>query len=110
MKNIIKYKRFKSAKHLHFHAAKGYNCPNLPLGKIGSDTKFYPDYEIVKVVEASDDCKFLKGRRVMITWGLNIPKEKWPEITQVIAVNDLNSDFGEIVLATCTAMSKQSSG
>jgi len=98
MKQVY-YKRFKKTRLYHFCPAPGYNCPKIPLGGISSKG---PDYEIVKVVSTEGDCKHLKGRRVVISWGLNLPFSKWPKIKQVLAIDvdtSRPSTVAEIVLA-----------
>ena len=87
------YKRYK--RRNHFVPAPGYNCPKIPLGGINAKG---PDYEVVRVLKA-EGCS-LRNRKVLISWGLNIPANKWPKIKQVIAIPNLFPDqkFGEIVL------------
>ncbi|MDD5328293.1 MAG: hypothetical protein PHY02_10865 [Phycisphaerae bacterium] len=92
----IYYKRFKRTRLVHFCPAPGYNCPAIPLGGINSKGC---DYELVKVVKA-EGCKNLKNRRVLISWGLNLPASKWPKIKQVLAFDIENpaAKCAEIVL------------
>jgi len=91
----VYYKRFKNNHLNHFCPAPGYNCPKIPLGNIGTKG---PDYEVVKVVKA-EGCS-LKNRRVLISWGLNLPPEKWPKLKQVLAIDSEGICTGvEIVLA-----------
>ena len=93
----IYYKRFAHNQLYHFGPAPGYNTPQIPLGPIGCKG---PDYEVVKVVEAQG-CKHLKGRRVLISWGLNLPVEKWQKLKQVVALphDCKHPRVGEIMLA-----------
>lgn len=91
---VVYYKRY--SKPRHFYPAPGYNCPKIPLGSINCKG---PDYESVRVIRAHG-C-FLRGRRILISWGLNLPKSKWPNLKQVLAidVDRPKSEFAEIVLA-----------
>jgi len=89
----IWYKRYQKPRH--FCPAPGYNCPKIPLGGINCKG---PDYEMVRIVRA-ENCK-LKNRWGLISWGLNLPPEKWPKIKQVLAFNDAHSSkHAEILLA-----------
>ena len=97
----IYYKRFSKNRLYHFSPAPGYNCPKIPLG--GIDVKG-PDYEIVKVVRTEGNCKHLKGRRVLISWGLNLTVDKRLKVKQVLAFEDNRNRIesqkhAEIVLA-----------
>ena len=91
---IVYYKRY--VKPRHFCPAPGYNCPKIPLGGINAKG---PDYEAVRVVRAVG-CR-LRGRRVLISWGLNIPRKKAGQMKQVIAlpVENPEASVFEIVLA-----------
>lgn len=96
----IYYKRFKQTGSHHFCPAPGYHCPKIPLGTVNSKG---PDYEVVKVVRTEGDCKHLKNRRVLISWGLNLESDKWPKIKQVLALpiagTGQSQKHAEIVLA-----------
>ena len=95
----IYYKRFSQTHLHHFSPAVGYNTPRIPLGSIGCKG---PDYEVVKVVRTQGRCKHLKGQRVLISWGLNLPIAKWHKLKQVIALPLGSTDpprYGEILLA-----------
>lgn len=97
----IYYTRFANRRLHHFMPALGYNTPRIPLSNhlVSGPTKG-PDYEVVKVVR-TEGCPHLKGRRVLITWGLNLPPTKWPKVKQVIAVpvEVKNPEYAEILLA-----------
>lgn len=91
----VYYRRYEKPRH--FYPAPGYNCPKIPLGPIGCKG---PDYEAVRVVK-SMGCN-LSSRRVIISWGLNIPASKWPKLKQVIALpfnNGSDAQVAEIMLA-----------
>jgi len=95
----IYYMRFSKTRLHHFSPAPGYNCPKIPLGGINAKG---PDYEVVKVVRTEGDCKHLKGRRVLISWGLNLTADKWPKVKQVLAFDNdgiVSQKHAEIVLA-----------
>jgi len=91
-KQIIYYERFK--RNQHFTPAPGLNCPVFMLRQ--------PDYEIVKVTGTSGGkVKHLKGRKVMISWGLNIPVPQFGKYEQVLALPHRHAEWAEIVLAIC---------
>ena len=93
----VYYRRYQNTTLHHLCAAPGYNCPRIPLGGVGNRQ---PDYEIVRVVKTEGDCAGLKGRRIMISWGLNIPVSKAANLRQVLAIDyDGLVSSTEIVLA-----------
>jgi len=93
----VYYKRYQNTTLHHLCPAPGYNCPRIPLGGVGNKQ---PDYELVRVVKTEGDCAGLKGRRVMISWGLNITVSKAAKLHQVLAIDrDGHHSSAEIVLA-----------
>jgi len=90
MKTVKKiwYRRYKKARH--FCPAPGYNCPKIPLGPLNCKG---PDYEMVRIVK-TENCPLLKNRHALISWGLNLPTEKWPKIKQVLA---FDIDFPNVI-------------
>jgi len=90
----IFYKRY--LKPRHFCPAPGYNCPKIPLGGVNHKG---PDYEVVRVVKSPNS--LLKGRLVLISWGLNLPEKQWPKLKQVLAfdIDRPGAKHAEIVLA-----------
>lgn len=91
LKNQVEVKRYLKPKH--FVAASGYGCPHYPapLNKC--------DYEVVRVVRTGSDFKALKGRLVIMSWGLNLPIEKAKKLTAFVTCEELRSDFAEMLLA-----------
>jgi hypothetical protein len=92
-KNQIEVRRYKNWQKMHLMAAAGYNCPHYPapLNKC--------DYEIVRVVRAGSDFKNLKDRRVMMSWGLNLPLEKAKKLKAFCTDVENWSPFAEMLLA-----------
>ena len=90
----VYYRRY--SKPRHFCPAPGYNCPKIFLGSINCKG---PDYEMVRIVKA--EWCLLRGKVALISWGLNLPAEKWPKLKQVLAfdVDRPKSSYAEILLA-----------
>jgi len=100
MKNLNEFqvvvKRFKRKNH--FIAAAGYNCPKFP-----SDNLFNScDYEVVKVVKTGDKMKSLKGRKIIISWGLNLDIQEQINKHYMFVTLENDGIFAEKIIAVCS--------
>lgn len=57
------------------------------------------DLEIVKVIQTSPRFKHLKNRRIIITWGLNVPREEAKQVFCVAKIIDCHNDYYEKLFA-----------
>lgn len=91
LKNQVEVKRYQKPRH--FVPAVGYNCPHFPapLNKC--------DYEVVRVVKTGENFKNLKGRLVIMSWGLNLSIEKAQKLTAFVTCEELRNDYAEMLLA-----------